>query len=255
MVANGTPAAPSVKGGRTLYGIPVGILMLDTRFPRIPGDIGNASTWPFPVAYRIVSGATPDLVVRHLRECDLLRNFIDAARELEAQGVGLITTSCGFLILYQDQLQRHVNIPVLTSSLLQIPLVTTLLPRGRTVGVLTVERRSLTPHHLAAAGVAPDFPITIVGLEEVGGHFTSVLLDNLEELDVERAAREHEDAARLLLERDPHVGAIVLECTNMPPYAPRIRALTGLPVFDVTTMVRWAVAALDQGSFRDSQWR
>jgi Asp/Glu/hydantoin racemase len=255
MAAISTPQSRTIKGGRTVYGIPVGILMLDTRFPRIPGDIGNANTWPFPVAYRIVSGATPDLVVRHLSESDLLRNFIDAARELEAQGVGLITTSCGFLILYQDQLQESVRIPVLTSSLLQIPLVATLLPRGRSIGVLTVERRSLTPQHLAAARVPQDTPITVVGLEEAGGHFTSVLLDNLEELDVERATREHEDAARLLLERDPHVGAIVLECTNMPPYAHRIRALTDLPVFDITTLIRWAVASHDLGSFHDSNWR
>ncbi|MCM8749946.1 aspartate/glutamate racemase family protein [Thermomicrobiaceae bacterium CFH 74404] len=229
--------------------------MLDTRFPRIPGDIGNASTWPFPVAYRVVSGATPDLVVRHLSETDLVQKFIDAARDLEGQGVELITTGCGFLILYQEQLQESVGVPVLTSSLLQIPLVATLLPRGRSIGVLTVERRSLTPQHLAAARVPQDTPITVVGLEEAGGHFTSVLLDNLEELDVERATREHEDAARLLLERDPCVGAIVLECTNMPPYAHRIRALTGLPVFDVTTMIRWAVASHDLGSFHDSNWR
>ena len=51
------------RGGKTLYGAPLGILMLEANFPRIPGDMGNGTTWPFPVLYRVVSGASPEKVV------------------------------------------------------------------------------------------------------------------------------------------------------------------------------------------------
>ena len=54
----------AVAGGKAVYGASVGMLMLETRFPRIPGDIGNAGTWPFPVLYKVVRGASPDHVVR-----------------------------------------------------------------------------------------------------------------------------------------------------------------------------------------------
>lgn len=239
-----------VYGGRPLYGIPVGMLMLEARFPRIPGDNGNASTWPFPVLFKIVRNASPDIVVRRLAAEEWLQPFIDAAKELEASGVGLITTSCGFLVLFQKQLQEQLSVPILTSSLLQVPWVAAMLPPGKAVGVLTVEGRSLTERHLRAAGIPPELPLFIQGLEEMGGYFTGQILNGGQQLDVERCAREHEQAARLLVERHPEIGAIVLECTNMPPYAHRIQAATGLPVYDLTTMVGWAASGLLRRPFR-----
>jgi Asp/Glu/hydantoin racemase len=239
-----------VYGGRPLYGIPVGMLMLEARFPRIPGDNGNGSTWPFSVLFRIVKSASPDIVVRRLAAEEWLQPFIDAAKELEASGVWLITTGCGFLVLFQKRLQEQLSIPILTSSLLQVPWVAAMLPTGKAVGVLTVEERSLTERHLRAAGIPTELPLFLQGLDEVGGYFTGQILGGGQELDVERCAREHEQAARLLVERHPEVGAIVLECTNMPPYAHRIQAATGLPVYDLTTMVGWAVSGLLRQPFR-----
>src|SRR5690606_25789899 len=105
--------------------------------------------------------------------------------------------------------------PILTSSLLQIPWISALLPPDRSIGVLTVEARSLTEAHLRSAGVPPDRRVTVVGLDEAGGYFTNQLLENRLELDVDRCRAEHRQAARQLVERDPDLGAIVLECTNM----------------------------------------
>src|SRR6059058_4382685 len=119
-----------VRGGFNQYGFTVVILLLDTRFPRIPGDVGNAATFPFPVRYRRVSGADPDLVVRRGAE-GLLPAFVQGARALEGEGVGAITTSCGFLAKYQQELAAAVRVPVFTSSLLMVPLVHRLLPAGR----------------------------------------------------------------------------------------------------------------------------
>lgn len=220
---------------------PLGVLMLDTHFPRVPGDVGNAATWPFPVQYRVVRGAIGTEVVRDLRPERLLEPFVDAALELEQAGVSLITTSCGFLVLFQRELQARLRVPILTSSLLQVPWLLALLPSSRQVGVLTIEGGSLSPRHLAAAGITDPERVAIVGLDEAGGYFSNQILGDRIELDVERAAEEHEMATRLLLKRHPNVGAIVLECTNMPPYAERIRVASGLPVYDLTTLIGWAL--------------
>lgn len=238
-------AAGRVQGGFNQYGFTVGILMLDTRFPRIPGDMGNATTFPFPVRYHRVPGADPDLVVRRGAE-GMLPAFVEGAKALEREGVGAITTNCGFLVKYQSQLAAAVNVPVFTSSLLLVPLVYRMLPPGRRVGLMTVNASSLGPEHLAGAGIAPDLPLAVAGMEGEK-EFTRVMLGDELELDVDLAREEHVQVARRLMAAHPDLGAIVLECTNMPPYTADIQRETGLPVFDVTTLVRMAHDALVAG--------
>ncbi|MGH2492400.1 MAG: aspartate/glutamate racemase family protein, partial [Candidatus Limnocylindria bacterium] len=151
---------PLLKGGRTLYGLAVGILMLDTRFPRPPGDVGNAATWPFPVRYRIVKGAESRRVIGETDPA-LLTPFIAAAKELESEGVRAITTSCGFLAIFQRELQAAVSVPVLTSALLQVPLVSrTIGPESR-VAILT-SRDQLTERHFTGVGWSTkDIPVVV----------------------------------------------------------------------------------------------
>jgi hypothetical protein len=231
-----------VRGGFNQYGFTVGILMLDTRFPRVPGDMGNAATFPFPVRYHRVTGADPDLVVRR-GAAGLLDRFIDGARQLEREGVGAITTNCGFLVKFQRELAGSVRIPVFTSTLLLVPLVHRLLPPGQRVGIMTVNASSLGPEHLAGAGIGPDVPIAVAGLE-TEKEFTRVLLGDEMDLDVDLAREEHVRVARRLVAEHPDVGAIVLECTNMPPYTADVQRETGRPVFDIASLVRFVHDAL-----------
>ncbi|HXG03014.1 MAG TPA: aspartate/glutamate racemase family protein [Candidatus Binatia bacterium] len=231
-----------VRGGFNQYGFTVGILMLDTRFPRIPGDMGNALSFEFPVRYHRVSGADPDRVVRR-GAAGLLPAFIEGARALEREGVGAITTNCGFLVTFQRELAAAVRVPVFTSSLLLVPLVHRMLAPGRRVGILTVNAATLGPEHLAAAGITPEIPVAVAGLE-TEKEFTRVLLDDELELDVEAARAEHVRVARRLVAEHPDVAALVLECTNMPPYTADIQRATGLPVFDILSLVRLAHAAV-----------
>jgi len=233
-------------GGKNLYGYPVGILMLETRFPRIPGDIGNATTWDFPVLYKIVPKATPDIVVRQGAP-GLLKPFLQGARELEKAGVRAITTNCGFLALFQREMAAAVNVPVFTSSLMQVPLVHAMLKPSQKVGIITIHSRSLTRKHLAAVGV-DTVPHVIVGTEEEK-EFSRVILDDEPVLDVERSEKELVRVARKLTAGHPGVGAIVLECTNMPPYAAAIQEETGLPVFDIHTLINWVYHAVVKGRF------
>ena len=234
-----------VRGGQNQYGFSIGILVLDTRFPRIPGDMGNAATFPFPVRYQRVAGAGPDLVVRRGAE-GLLPAFVEGARALEREGVGAITTNCGFLVKFQAELAAAVSVPVFTSSLLLVPLVHRLLPPGRRVGILSVSGATLTPEHLRGAGIGVEVPLAVAGLE-TEKEFTRVLLGDELELDVDLARAEHVRVARRLCAAHPDLGAIVLECTNMPPYASDVRRATGLPVFDIVSLVTLLHTALAAG--------
>ena len=232
---------PLARGGQAVYGAPLGILLLETRFPRIPGDIGHAASWPFPVLYRVVRGASAEKVVLD-GGLGLLPDFIAAAQDLVRMGAEAITTSCGFLTLFQQELAAAVGVPVATSALMQVPWVQATLPAGRRVGLLTVSRTALTPAHLASAGVPLDIPIA--GTEHGREFFRVMVRAEKEDLDVDLARQDILDAGLDLVQRHPEVGAIVLECTNMPPYAAALRQSTGRPVYDIHTMVSWFHAGL-----------
>jgi hypothetical protein len=234
-----------VHGGKSIYGASIGILMLDARFPRIPGDMGNAATWPFPVLYRVVRNATPDLVVRK-GAAGTLDAFVDAARDLVRDGADGITTNCGFLSLFQEELAEAVGVPVATSSLMQVAMVNRLLPKGKRAGILTVSASALTAEHLEKADVPQGTP---VGSTEGGREFTRVILGNEMELDIDLARRDNVEAAIALRDANPEMGAIVLECTNMVPYAAGIRAATGLPVFSIYDFICWFQGGLAPRSF------
>ncbi|WP_137124310.1 aspartate/glutamate racemase family protein [Roseomonas sp. HF4] len=229
------------RGGKTVYGASLGVIMLETRFPRIPGDIGNGESWPFPVLFRTVPGATARRVVLEGAH-GLLPDFIAAAQDLVALGADAITTSCGFLVVFQKEIAAAVGVPVATSALLQVPWVEALLPSGRRVGVITASRPSLSSAHFAAAGMAADTPV--IGIE--GGRELYRVLVTGEKPDLDAAAAEQDilDAGRALVAAHPEVGAIVLECTNMPPYAAALQDALGLPVHDVLSLGRWLQAGL-----------
>jgi Asp/Glu/hydantoin racemase len=229
------------RGGKAIYGAPLGILMLEARFPRIHGDMGNGTTWPFPVLYHVVSGASPDRVVVG-GAAGLLPDFIDAARDLVRLGAEAITTNCGFLSLFQRELAAAVGVPVATSSLMQVPWVQATLPPGKRVGVVTVSKASLTPAHLEAAGVPLDTPVT--GTENGQEFFRVLIKAEKDDMDIDLAEQDVVQAARDLVSANPDLGAIVLECTNMPPYAAAVQRATGLPVYDIYSMITWFHAGL-----------
>ena len=238
-----------VRGGKNIYGFPIGILMLNTQFPRIPGEMGNAWTWDFPVLYRVVSGATPHLVVRE-SDPALLKPFVDAACDLAAQGVEAITTNCGFLAMFQKELAEQIPVPVFTSTLMMMPLVYNMLKPSQKIGVMSVNGSALQEKHFIGAGAA-GIPYVVAGLETTEkGHFYHTLIDNQIELDVDLARAEHREVAARLVKEHPEVGAIILECTNMPPYAQDIREVTGRPVFDIVTLVNFVYQSLVKPDIR-----
>jgi Asp/Glu/hydantoin racemase len=145
------------------------------------------------------------------------------------------------LSLYQREIAARAGVPVATSSLMQIPFIERLLPPGKRVGVLTVSAESLTAEHLTAAGADPRTPVAGT---DGGREFTRVMLGSEERLDVAAAERDILDAGDALLAGHPDIGAILLECTNMVPYARALRERLGLPVFDIYAFVTWFHAGL-----------
>ncbi|MEM8645276.1 MAG: aspartate/glutamate racemase family protein [Pseudomonadota bacterium] len=231
---------------KTYHGVTLGILMVDSTFTRFVGDIGNAQTWPFPVQYKIVRGASPSEMIS-LEASDVLQPFKNAADELIADGVDGITTTCGFLALYQRELADHCPVPVCTSALLQVPLVERLIGEGQRAGILTYSAEALNAAHLEAAGVATDTPV--VGIPP-DSEFFRWIIEGDDQVEYEAIRADALAAAQRLVDENPDVGAIVSECTNLTPFAADIRKQTGLPVFDMVSMVSWFQMGLKPVSYR-----
>lgn len=212
----------------------LGLLMLDTRFPRPPGDIGHPRTFAFPVLRRTVQGATPARVVRG-RDPAVLAPFVGAARALVDDGADAIATSCGFLARWQRELQAALPVPVWTSALLLLRE----LP-GR-AGVITIDAASLGAPEFEAVGADAATPVEGIA---PGSALHRTLLEDRPELDEADAAAQVVAAGHRLLARAPEIDTLVLECTNLPPYAAALRAATGRAVVDVTTLLNARMAAL-----------
>ena len=210
---------------------PLGILMLDTRFPRIEGDVGNPASFDFPVIFRTMQGiGSADAVAAHPDRPRVLAALKANAEALTAAGAVGLSTSCGFLALYQKDLERVSPVPVATSALL---LIRTLA--GKKVGVITASAENLTPAHFAAVDAPTDTPVA--GLP-ADSSFAATFLRNGLTLDRDAVEAEAIAAGRALLRDHPGIDAIVLECTNLPPYRKALEDALGVPVLDVLDLLR-----------------
>lgn len=217
------------------HGEDVGILILDAAYPCVPGNVGNATSFPFPVRYQEVQGASIDRLLNQ-RDPELAEPFIAAARELEARGVRAITGACGFMALFQKQVAAAVRIPVGLSSLLQIPLIHAIC--GGTVGVITANKSMLTPEHFANCNVADTIPLAIAGMEACT-EFRTAILEEKGTLDSAAIEAEVLAVATRMQAETPDLRAILLECSDLPPYAAAIQTATRLPVYDFNTLIRY----------------
>jgi hypothetical protein len=232
---------------RPLHGVSIGILVLDTGFQRIPGDIAYAPTWRFPVQYAVVRGATSQRVVQQTISEDVVQLFLKACDDLVALGVDGITTSCGFLALLHPRLTAHCPVPVASSSLLQIPLLQSMLPKGKRVGVVTMSKDALTPAHFKAVGAPTDLPVAGIPHSVFRQH----QLTNQLVADAKAHERIVLDVVGELLAANPDIGALVFECTNLPTFSAAVEATFGIPVYDIVTLVEWFHAGLKPRKYLD----
>ena len=218
----------------------LGVVLLNTRFPRLAGDIGNPESFPFPVVYRRVEAATVASVVREGAVAEeAAQALISAAETLaEDDGVSLIATSCGFLGALQERLEQAVPVPVIASAFALLPFLRQVYGESATIGVLTFDARRLRAAHF---GPWSDAGTLVEGIEG-GRELHRVIAGDLPTLDREAAEAEVCAAGKRLLARGPELAAILLECTNLSPYRRALAEATGRPVYDLNHAIGWIAA-------------
>ncbi len=239
-----TAVVPFSRRGRPVYGARLGVIMLDTRFRRLPGDIGHAASFPFPVHYAVAKSLADGAKIKPSEET--IEVFLSAVNYLVGLGVDGIVTSCGFLSIIQPQLQALSPVPIATSSLLQIPLIERTLPKNSRVGVVTANKAALTEAHLAGAGVTTTPPVA--GMPE-DGVFIRHLLQGKDDLGAVAQQAEVLDCVGRFLAGNPDIGALLLECTNLAPHSSAIEERFGVPVFDIMTLIHWFHSGLQPRSY------
>ncbi|MBW2592705.1 MAG: aspartate/glutamate racemase family protein, partial [Deltaproteobacteria bacterium] len=159
-----------------------------------------------------------------------------------------ITSDCGYMIRFHRQVAEAVNIPVIFSSLLQIPLIAATLGHNQAVGIICANRQRLTPDLLTFAGVQKSIKVVIRGMEDSRA-FRGPILDETGTLDDTAIGKEVVIRAEEMVTSHPETGAILLECSNLPPYAHAVQKATGRPVFDFTTLINYMHHAFHRKPF------
>lgn len=228
-------------------GQPIGIILVDAWLPLAPGDVANATTFSFPVRYKVLKGCSSNRLI-YQRDPAILELLIKAGEELVQEGAKAITSDCGYFALFQKEMASALPVPVLMSSLLQIPFIHSTLRPGEKVGIIAADGRQITETHLRAVGVSETMPIKITGMEN-HPHFYGAFVPETGILDFETAEREVVEVAKELVAEDDKVKAILLECSNLPPYAAAVQEAVNLPVYDFITMINYVFSTLVRRRF------
>lgn len=211
--------------------VPRGLVQLEA----LPGNSTNPATYTFPVLFHRIKGANIETVLENPSRLVLERMIADS-KLLIRDGIRAITTSCGFNAIFQKELSEALEVPVFTSSLLQVPFVRALSAPSKKIGVITAKKAALKKEHLFAAGIPEHSGVEIFGMEECP-EWNKIFIAPDDDIDLDIVASEVVDTALSALRQHPGIGTFVLECTDLPPFAQTIREKTGLPVYDFTTMV------------------
>jgi aspartate/glutamate racemase len=238
----------SVRTGQIAYGQTIGILMLECQIPYIPGMMGNAWTYRFPVRYEVVRGASINRLI-YERDPALIKPFIDAGRKLTATGVKAVAGNCGFMAIFQNEMAAALDVPVFMSSLLLVPLIKRMLKPKEKVGVVTADAERLNPNLLGAVGISEDMNIVVADLKK-SPHFREAILEESGRLDAELLKKEAVQVVEEMVRQDPGVKAVLLECTDIPPFACAIQARIDLPVFDINSLVEFVAAGLTRRPYQ-----
>jgi hypothetical protein len=234
----------SIPKRQAIAGNAIGILVLDLHYPYLPGNVANATTFNFPVLYKVLKGAGDEIL---RADPSILDKVIEGGLELEEQGVRAIVGSCGYFGYYQKEAAAAIDVPVFLSSLLQVPLILQSLKPDQKVGILCAVRDSLTPKMLGSCGIDDLSRIEVAGAQDIPefrnilqckGHFNSGKLE-----------KELVKLVMRLVQDNPEIGALLIECSDMPPYAWAIQDAVHLPVFDYVTLVNWVYQAVVRRPF------
>ena len=234
------------RAGQVSYGEAIGIILLDSCVPFIPGDVANATTYNFPVRFQRVPGLTVERIFNH--DMSILESVVEAGAALKREGVRAVTGDCGFMALYQQELARRLDLPVFMSSLLQIPFMVQLISERDKIGIVTANSRALDEEVLRPCGADLPGRLIVRGLEQCP-NFSDAIIEEKSDLDTEKVEAEVVSTAVGLLRDAPDVKMLLLECSVLPPYGAAVQQATGLPVFDFVTMINYVFTAVVKQKF------
>ncbi|MGC8620253.1 MAG: aspartate/glutamate racemase family protein [Thermoplasmata archaeon] len=229
-----------IYGNKNFYGYEIGVLLLNTKFPRIKGDVGNVQSYNFPVLFEVVEEANIQNVILNT-DRSIITPFIKAAKKLEEKGVKAITTSCGFTIMFQDDIAKELRVPFFSSSLLLLPLLQRIFKSK--ILILTANSKNLTKEYLKAAGASNFSQIIVKGMEDQP-EFKRVILDNNSDMNLEKIEEEIKNVVRNTINDEKDIGCILLECHNLPPFKSLIQKEVNIPVYDIISFVNFIYSGI-----------
>lgn len=230
--------------GQVSYGEVIGVLLLDTYTPFIPGDVGNASSYDFPVRYEVVHGLTVKRIFQ--KDESAYNDLLKAAKKLANAGVKAITGDCGFMALFQKKLANELNIPVFLSSMLQVPFISNIIGNNKKIAILSANGNLLDDKNLLKkVGIKSTDNIIIKGLENKN-YFYNAIIEETGTLNFEKIKKEVVEESKNLLKENDNIASFLLECSVLPPYAKAVQKATSLPVFDYMTMINYVYSAIIQ---------
>lgn len=235
-----------IHGGQPYYGQFMGVLLLDAQYPRMVGDVGHAETYRMPVQFEIVPGLTADRLI-HYFDTDIVAQVQTTIDHLRARGARAVVGGCGFFAAVHRQIRESTPIPFLSSSLLQVPWLRMLY--GDPIGILTIDADALNDHYLKDCGFSRDDPGVVVQGIDPQSLFARVYFENRDRFDPAVMQNDVVDAAKALVNTAPNVRAVVLECTNMAPFAHAVQEVIKAPIYDVQGLAHFVAEATQHTSY------
>lgn len=237
------PIYKSINVNQVSYGEAIGIILLKTVTPAIPGDVANAITYSYPVRYKVIEEASIDLMFTNPKK--ILNKFIEAGRQLERDGVKAITGDCGFMAVFQKEMINAINVPVFMSSLLQIPIILRILKGNQKIGVITANAGALNEKYFDGISVIKEeIARLIIGGMENNKAFKRNFLEGRKEFNSDSIEKEVVSLAIKMISDNNEIGAFLMECSVLPPYSVAVQRATRLPVFDYVTLIDYVHSAV-----------
>jgi hypothetical protein len=237
------------------YGMGLGIILLNDAYPGFPGDVRNASAFPYPIQYEIAEGVTNKTLVYDKNPAQCREAVIKAAKKLERLGVRAVAAECGYFAFFQKDVSEALDIPVFMSSLLQVPFIQQVIGPKKSVGIICAQKQFLSEQHLLNVGIDPNSSYKIAGSQDEYGvtEFDNLWNPNVRpavpEASYTKAESQMVSCAERFVAENPDIGAIMLECTGMQPFARAVQRAVDLPVFSWGTLLDYAYSVVNHREY------
>jgi len=232
------------RKGKLGCGMGLGVMILDEVYPAFPGDPRNPSGYPYPIQYSVVKNIDCEILIRGEDKNPCRKPILDAAKELEKMGCRAILTECGYFAYFQKDVKEHVSIPTFMSSLIQFSWIQQSIGSQKSIGIMCAEKKHLRDEHLKAVDIDLNSNFVIAGArdEYMITQFESLWNHDLgpAEADYDTNEKELVEMAKDFVGKNPGIGALLLECTGMTPFARAIQRAVDLPIYSWGTLLDFA---------------